>query len=179
MKKIILSAAILAVSFVVVAQKKSAEGFKNVVKVNPLGLLFGSANVSLEHVLSEKSAVQGNLQFGSLTVGTVKYTSVGAGVDYKFYLSNTKEAPKGFYAAPGVGFYSTSIKDGSGSYKGAGAIIKGVVGNQWVWDSGFALDLFGGVNYYAGAKITGPAGVSYAKFSGLLPALGVSLGYAF
>ena len=179
MKKIILSVAILSISIAAVAQKKSESDFKNVVKVNPLGLLFGTANVSFEHVLTEKSAVQGNLQFGSISFLGVKYTNIGAGVDYKFYLSHTKTAPNGFYASPGIGFYSTTIKDGSGSFKGAGAIIKGVVGNQWAWESGFALDLFGGINYFAGSKITGSGGTTYSKFSGALPALGVSLGYAF
>jgi Protein of unknown function (DUF3575) len=179
MKKIILSAAILAVSFGAMAQKKSDSEYKNVVKVNPLGLLFGAANVSYEHVLSEKSAIQGNVQFGGLSFGGVKYTSLGAGADYKFYLSNTKEAPKGFYAAPGVGFNYTSVTDGTNKYSGTGATIRGIVGNQWVWESGFALDLFGGVNYYLGGEIKGAGSTTYGKFSGILPTIGVSLGYAF
>jgi hypothetical protein len=179
MKKIILSAAILAVSFGAFAQKKSSSEFKNVVKINPLGLLLRSANVAYEHVLSEKSSVQGNVQFGAFTIGTTKYSNIGASVDYKFYLSNTKEAPAGFYASPGIGFFNTRVKDGPQSLSGSGAIIKGVIGNQWVWESGFALDLFGGINYFAGGSINGTGGVSYTKFSGILPTLGASLGYAF
>ena len=68
---------------------------------------------------------------------------------------------------------------GGTSVSGSGAIVKAVLGNQWIWDSGFALDLFAGVNYYAGGKIKGNNGTEYTKFNGVLPALGVSLGYNF
>ena len=179
MKKIILTLAVVAIAFGANAQKRGEAGFKNVVKVNPLGLLFGLANVSYEYVLSEKSSVQGNIQFGGRSSGNIKTTFAGAGVDYKFYLSHTKTAPKGFYASPGVGFYALTVKDGTSKYTGSGLLIKGVVGNQWVWESGFSLDLFGGINYLAGNKVSGTGGVTYDTFSGTLPALGVSLGYAF
>ncbi|MEP6675728.1 MAG: DUF3575 domain-containing protein [Ferruginibacter sp.] len=151
----------------------------NVIKINPLGLLFGSANVSFERVLNEKSSLQVDVAFGGLSVGGVKYTNLGAGLDYKYYVSNSKSAPEGFYVQPGVGFYSVKVKDPTETVTGSGFTIKGIVGNQWVWNSGFSLDLFGGVNYYAGGKIKGNNGVEYTKFSGALPALGVSLGYAF
>ena len=179
MKKIILSTAILAVTLVSIAQRKADTEFKNIVKFNPLGLLLGNANLSYEYVLTEKSAAQLNVQFGARSAGTTKYTFVGAGVDYKFYLSHTKAAPKGFYASPGAGFYSITVKDGTQKYNGSGAILKGTIGNQWVWGSGFALDVFGGVNYFAGSRIKGAGSVEYNVFSGLLPSIGVSLGYAF
>lgn len=152
----------------------------NVIKANPLGLLFGSANVSYERAFGEKSAIQINAAFGGLSVGGVKYTNIGGGVDYKYYVSNSKTAPEGFYVSPGVGFYSVKVKEvGGTSVSGSGAIVKAVVGNQWIWNSGFTLDLFGGINYYAGGKIKGNGGAEYAKFNGVLPALGVSLGYNF
>lgn len=176
MKKIVL---VLAVVFAV-SSVKAQDGKMNVVKVNPLGLLFGNAGLSYERALTAKSSVQINGNFGGLSVGGVKYTSFGAGADYKFYLSNSKEAPAGFYAAPGAAFYSTKVKETGGtSFTGSGAVIRGLIGNQWIWDSGFSLDLFGGVNYYLGGSIKGTGGVEYTKFSGVLPALGVGIGYAF
>jgi hypothetical protein len=183
MKKLILTALVLIIGVAAFAQYKggsSSDVKPNVIKVNPLGLLFGNAGVSLERALNEKNAVQVNLSFGGLSLGGVKYTNIGLGVDYKFYLSNTKSAPEGFYAAPGVGFYSIKVKEvGGSSVSGSGFVAKGVIGNQWILNSGFTVDLFGGINFYAGGKIKGSSGVEYTKFSGVLPALGVSLGYNF
>lgn len=170
---------LFAFVFVCALAVKAQDGPRNVVKLNPLGLLFGSANASFEHALNEKSSFQINANFGGLKVGSVKYTAIGGGVDYRAYFSKDKTAPMGFYASPGAGFYSQKVDNGMGdSGSGSGFVIKGVVGNQWIWDSGFALDVFVGVNYYAGGKVK-LNGTEYAKFSGVLPALGVSLGFGF
>lgn len=182
MKKVLITLAIAALSAPAFAQYKSqSDGErKNVVKINPLGALFGNASVAYERAVSEKASVQINGSFGGLSLGGVKYTNVGAGVDYKAYLGKDKAAPEGFYASPGVGFYSVKVKESGGSsVSGSGFIAKGVIGNQWIWNSGFTLDLFGGINYYAGGKIKGSNGTEYTKFNGVLPALGVSIGYAF
>ena len=174
-----LAIAIMAIGTTAFGQKDGGDKL-NVVKVNPLGLLFGSASVAYERAINEKSSIQVNGSFGGLSVGGVKYTNFGGGLDYKIYLSKTKSAPEGFYASPGAGFYSLKVKEvGGTSVSGSGFIVKGVVGNQWIWESGFSLDLFGGINYYAGGKIKGSGGVEYTKFNGVLPALGVSIGYAF
>jgi hypothetical protein len=179
MKKIIFAVLVLAIGITVKAQ----EGQQNVIKFNPLGLLIGSANLSFEHALSEKNSIQIDASFGSLKVGDAKYSTIGGGLDYKFYLSNSKSAPQGFYAAPGVSFSSIKVKvtdpyNGNSSSSGSTFIVRGVIGNQWIWNGGFSLDLFGGINYYAGGKLK-VNGVEYTKFSGILPALGVSLGFAF
>ena len=52
MKKTLLIVAILVTSSAVFAQ---SEVKPNVIKVNPLGALFGSANVAYEKALNEKS----------------------------------------------------------------------------------------------------------------------------
>ena len=54
-----------------------------------------------------------------------------------------------------------------------------VAGYQWVFggsDSGFALDINLGAQY-ASTKTSG--GITNIKFDGVLPRLGVSLGYAW
>jgi hypothetical protein len=97
MKKVILSICVMAACTVAVAQKggSGSDAKPNVVKVNPLGLLFGNASISYERALNEKSAIQVNGSFGGFSIGGVKYTSLGGGVDYRYYLSNTKTAPEG------------------------------------------------------------------------------------
>jgi hypothetical protein len=182
MKKIILSVAVIALTLGASAQKGGGDESSkpNVVKVNPLGALFGNIPVSYERALNAKSSIQVNASFGGLSVGGVKYSTLSGGVDYRYYLSNSKSAPEGFYASGGAGYYSLKVKETGGtSFTGSGFVGKAVIGNQWIWDSGFALDLFGGINYYAGGKIKGTGGVEYTKFNGALPALGIALGYNF
>jgi hypothetical protein len=183
MKNLFLTAALLLIGTAALAQFKGGNDGsdkKNVIKINPIGFLFGNASVGFERAINDNSAIQVNGSFGGISLGGVKYTNVGFGIDYKYYFAKDKSAPLGFYASPGVGFYSVKVKEAGGtSVSGSGFIIKGVIGNQWIWDSGFSLDLFGGINFYAGGKIKGSGGVEYTKYNGVLPALGLGIGYAF
>jgi len=157
----------------------NAQDRVNVIKINPLGLLFGSANASYERALTAKTALQINASITSLSVLSTKYSGFGLGADYKLYWSPSKDAPRGMYVAPGLSFSSITVDDGSGD-KGTGSIfaLKGVIGHQWVWNSGFSLDLNGGIAYYLNGDIT-VNGNSYSQFTGIMPALGLSLGYAW
>ena len=174
MKKILLVLVLGAIMLNVNAQDRV-----NVIKVNPLGLLFGSANLSYEKALTTKSALQINASITSLSVMSTKYSGFGIGADYKLYLSASKDAPRGMYFAPGLSFSSITVKNDMGD-KGTGSIfaLKGVIGHQWIWNSGFSLDLNGGIAYYLNGDIN-INGDSYSKFSGIMPALGLSLGYAW
>lgn len=150
-----------------------------VIKANPLGLLFGFATVSYERAINEKSTFQINGNYGSISFLGVGYTQAGAGADYKFYLLSKKQpAPRGFYVAPGIAFSKITVSFDNDKSSVTSFILKGVLGYQWIWDSGFSLDLFGGINYYTGSDIKINT-TSYGKFTGAMPALGISLGYAF
>lgn len=149
-----------------------------VIKANPLGFLIGVASISYEKAIKEKSAIQVNVNFGGLTFGDAKYSQFGAGFDYKFYLSQDEEAPRGFYAAPGIVIGRGSVKVGSVEDGITLFGPRGIVGYQWIWDSGFALDLFGGIAYYVGGDIK-ISNVSYGKYSGAAFNGGVAIGYAF
>lgn len=182
MKKVMFVLAFIAGSFVLKAQ----DGPLNVIKVNPLGLLFGSANVAYERVVSEKGSVVFAPQFGGFKLGGVKYSSFGAGAEYRLHLSNTKINPEGLYVAPGLAFTSGKVKsngelfnDSETKFTSFGG--KAVIGNQWIFDSGFVIDLNGGVSYqkfnYKDGKDNDGSGT--LKASGILPALSFSIGYAF
>src|SRR5688500_11819499 len=106
MKKMFFVIALAATSFAVKAQDAPT----NVVKLNPLGLIFGSANVAYEKALNEKSSFLIAPQFGGFKLGGVKYSSFGLGAEYRLYLSNSKSAPEGFYAGPGLAFTSGKVK---------------------------------------------------------------------
>jgi len=161
----------------------SSKAQENVVKVNPLGLLFGAAQVSYEKALNEESAFEISIAFASVNAsvdGTdSKATGFGAEAKYKFYFSSSHDAVRGWYAAPVVNYNSATAK--SGGSKGTVAFFGGgaVAGYQWVFggaDTGFALDLNLGAQYIS----TSTSGdISGLNISGVLPRLGLGLGYAF
>jgi hypothetical protein len=147
---------------------------KNVIKVNPLGLLFGTTSLSYERVLTPKSALQINANYGNIKILGISISNVGVGADYRLYFSKSKEAPRGFYFAPGAAYSNVSVENVSGS----AFSLSGVAGYQWVWKSGFELDLYLGPQYTFGGELNS-GGTNYAQFSGFGPKLGVSIGYGF
>lgn len=170
MKKLILIVAALIVAYGV----KGQNDVKNVIKVNPLGLLFGTTSLSYERVLSPKSAFQVNANYGNIKILGVSISNVGVGADYRLYFSKTKEAPRGFYFAPGIAYSNVSVESANGS----AFSLSGVGGYQWVWNSGFELDLFLGPEYTFGGEINS-GGTNYAQFSGFGAKVGVSIGFGF
>lgn len=94
---------------------------------------------------------------------------------------------KGWYGHCGVSYSGGKVKqdaiyfDGEKltsddiKYGSFGFQVK--AGYQWVWNSGFTLDLNAGLGYssfnYDGGDALG------LKASGVLPAIGVALGYSF
>ncbi|WP_299884099.1 DUF3575 domain-containing protein [uncultured Lacinutrix sp.] len=150
---------------------------ENVVKVNPIGLLYGSNLVAYELSLGEKTsgligANYSNYKFD----GNNKNKSIGGELQFRYYL---KESLKGFYGGA-LGTYATGdtafvgVKEKFNSF-GAGAIL----GYQWIWGSGFSLDINAGAEYIS-INYKNKSAVNLArKDNGIIPVLGISLGYAF
>ena len=157
---------------------------KNVVKVNPVGLIFGSAQLGYERVLTDKSAIEISASYTRLDVtfdNSTTETENGFGVEgkYKFYFSSSKSAPRGWYAAPLANY--SNINGGSGDNDGSVSIFgAGAVGGyQWVFggnDSGFSLDLNLGAQY---ASISTDGNITSTDADGIIPRLGIAIGYAF
>jgi len=158
---------------------------KNVVKVNPVGLIFGSAQLGYERVLTDKSAIEISASYTRLDVTFDNSTSqtdingFGAEGKYKLYFSSSKDAPRGWYAAPLVNYSNISgdsgDSEGSVSIFGAGA----VAGYQWVFgrnNSGFSLDLNLGAQY---ASISTDGNITSTDVDSVIPRLGIAIGYAF
>ena len=162
----------------------SVSAQENVVKVNPLGLIFGSAQFSYERVLNENSSVELSLAYTSLNANfssaeEAKINGFGVEGKYKLYFSSSNDAPRGWYGAPVLSYSSISGESGNEEGKvnifGAGAIG----GYQWVFGgdaTGFALDLNFGVQYI-NVKTSGD--VSGLTIDGILPRLGLAIGYAW
>lgn len=184
MKKV-LSLIVLATVLGFSANAQDAQTSKqNVIKINPLGALFGSANLAYERAISDKSSFVVAPSFGFFKNGGYKYTTYGLGLEYRFYLSGSKTAPEGFYAGPGLGYTFGQAKyedmfggpDEKTSVSGLSA--KAILGHQWIWESGFTLDLNAGIQYFNLKFKDDNFGVG-EPFSGILPALGFGLGYNF
>lgn len=177
MKKISI---VIIAAFAFIGSLRAQE---NAVKANPIGLLFGAAQFGYEHLITEKSSLELSLAYANIgaSVDGEDSRATGLGIDgrYKFYFSPSKVGIRGWYAAPTAGYVSTkatsSNSEGKLSWFSAGA----VGGYQWIFgggSTGFALDLNFGAQYVS-AKTSGD--ISGVTIDGLLPKLGVSLGYAW
>lgn len=180
-------------------RKSSRRGsdVQNVIKLNPLGFIWGNL-LFYERVLSENITVQLGLgYYGNKTeavffgMGTeYKYTGINVSPSVRYYFQG--EAPMGFYGGAGlnylnrnekVTYFQTGLDDEVYNNKITGFGGGLVFGYQWLFGS-ITLDLNGGAAYtsynykydpdYAASGVTG--GIA---FSGILPAFGASVGFAF
>lgn len=156
MKKI-LFIAIALISF------NYANAQSNAIKVNPIGLLVGVGNAGYEFKTNDaQSATISGLYFDILDI-----TGYGAGAEYRFYFGG--EALNGWHAGPSLGFFA--LEDNANNSASVFA-IGGEVGHQWVFGSGFLVDVFAGAGVVTGGDNL--SGLNSANFS-----FGVSLGYAW
>jgi len=179
MKKIILTAAaVFAFSF--------ANAQENIIKANPLSILGGTDLLSFEHKVGDHTSALLGLGYGGFSIGGAKYTNMGAEVQYRYYFD---ESLKGFYGGGQIGysfgkvtmddlFAGTTLATGSTDTKFSALKVGAKGGYQWVWDSGFSLDLNLGLafNNFKYADENSSIGL---KASGVLPNFGFGLGYAF
>lgn len=145
-----------------------AHAQKNIVKVNPIGIIFGVFNAEYEHAFTEKSSFTIGASY--LNWKNVNVTAVGADLGYRFYFSKTTAAPEGMFLSPFISLGNYKYTDTNETAFAVG--YGGRAGYQWIWDSGFALDLYFGYGYQ-NVKFTSKT------ISGGLPQLGIALGYAF
>ena len=169
MKKIILSAvAVMAFGFM--------NAQENIIKANPLSLIGGTDLISFERKIGDKTSLLLGLGAGSFKIGDERYSSFGGEIQYRYYFT---EALRGFYAGSQLGYSAGKVKLSSSNKIDFGALeIGGKGGYQWVWGSGFSLDLNLGIAhnnfYYEDSSSTIPL-----KAKGFLPNFGFALGYAF
>jgi len=181
MKKILMVLVIVLLGF----SSVKAQEATGVVKVNPVGFIFGVFNGTYEKPLNEKSSISVGGSFFNWK--NLNISGFGLSAEYRFYFSNNSECPHGMFAAPVLDFgslsYETSdhyevnssgsmvlVEGGKETVLSIGGGVK--AGHQWIWESGIALDLYFGYGYRS-AKFE-----SY-DYSGGYPMLGLAIGYAF
>lgn len=152
-----------------------AQEASGVIKVNPIGFIFGVFNGTYEKALNEKSSIAVGASYFNWS--NLNISGFGASAEYRFYFSNNSEAPHGMFAAPILDLESLSYdyydvfkdKTTNESVFSIGGGIK--AGHQWIWDSGIALDLYFGYGYRS-------AKFENYDYSGGYPILGLAIGYA-
>ncbi len=183
MKKLLLCAAFAGFGL------SNMNAQENVIKVNPLAVLGGTDLVSYERVLGEHTSGIISAAIGGFKLGDVKYSSFGAGLQYRYYF---EEVLDGWYGGAIVsyqngkteidnGIFGGSSNDDEFDFTSIGGGLK--VGHQWVWDSGFSLDLNIGASYksfdYDFTDDTSATTQDLFKASGTLPTFGFGVGYAW
>lgn len=146
---------------------------QNVVKVNPIGLAFGSLNGGYETFLTDKTSLYLKGNFYSRGLIGIRYTGFGVGAEYRFYLSDN-DRPKGLYAGPiaNIGFIGTN-SDLIDNY--TLITIGGVIGYQWVFSEKFTVEVNIGPAY---GIVTGDFGDSDVFGDGIFPTISLlTLGY--
>jgi Protein of unknown function (DUF3575) len=184
MKKTILICfiALLAASSTSYAQTDK----KNIFKVNVLSPIVRTGSFFYERVITEKSSAQLGFFYTGFSTGETRIRGFGITPEYRFYLSNSKEAPTGFYVGPYLRYQNIEFKvDGSISESARLTGFGGglVLGGQWVFSDIIALDIFAGPNYN-GRRLTYEGGATeddfnFTGFGSFGLRLGVTLGVAF
>ena len=174
MKKILLGAlTLLSMNF--------AKAQDNAIKVNPFAFFGGSDLISYERKFTDNISGLVGLGYSSFSLSSYKYTSYGSEIQGRYYF---KEALEGFYGGAQAGFnlgnatLDAGILSSDISYTSIRLGAKG--GYQWVWKSGFALDLNLGLGFNT-FSYNADSGTSTIGLSGggVRPNLGLGLGYAF
>ncbi|QAR29907.1 hypothetical protein EQP59_00300 [Ornithobacterium rhinotracheale] len=99
---------------------------------------------------------------------------------YRYYF---KEVLKGWYGMGAIAYGGGTVKNTEDSdiekvkFNSFNGKIK--AGYQWLWNSGFTLDINGGFGYNSFNYNTNTQDISDLKASGILPAFGLALGYSF
>jgi len=158
----------------------SVNAQKNVIKADPVGLIFGIANASYENAIKDNQS----LTFSGLYYhypdngDRIDLKGFGLGATYNFYFSKDKDAPRGFHAGPGLGYsflnYSKKLiadEFGIEELKYSTFNLSANAGYQWILGEHFAIDLTAQYYYFLGETISG---IDKSNFT-----LGVGLGYAW
>jgi hypothetical protein len=180
MKKFFLFCLIVLSNYTINAQESA-------VKVNPFAFLWGSDLVSYERMITDNSSGIIGVGVGGYNFGGAKYSNTGAEIQYRRYF---EEVLNGWYAGGFAAYTSGKVEiEGSSFLPGFGvednetkftSIRIGAKGGyQWIWDSGFLLDLNLGFAYSKFNYDNSDSTFSSLKASGVLPSGSIAIGYSF
>ncbi len=128
-----------------------------VLKVNVPSIFALTGSGFIEHAFSPRISGQLGGYITGASLKGVKFSGYGITPEVRYYLSESSQAPNGFYVA-GYGrilSYKLTVDDKvkEKQYKATYAPIGAGVaaGNQWIFGNGLAIDIFIGANYNVGS----------------------------
>ncbi|GAA4401384.1 hypothetical protein GCM10023187_15520 [Nibrella viscosa] len=178
MRSALLAAGVLGSLYTAHAQSQT------VIKANIFSPLVRTGNFAIERALNENHSFQVGFYFTGFKADGTRFNGIGVTPEYRFYLSDSKDAPAGFYVAPFLryqNFKLTSVGSGGGgtlSTFGGGV----TAGYQVLLKDRIAFDFFLGPSYNAGtAKANDGSTESFSTnlFSGFGLRTGITFGIAF
>ena len=182
MKKVTLLLAIIAGSFMVKAQGPNA------VKLNVMSVIASTVNLSYERSLTDNMSVQMLGAYTAAKIGDFETTGLVISPSLRLYLGDEDPELKGWYVSPLLRYDNLTydaIIDLASVETTFTTIGGGLdLGRQWVTNSGFVIDWFIGVRYASG-KTTFEGDYDETDldetvgYEGLVPRLGLKLGYSF
>lgn len=174
---------LLAIAMAVFVFAAKAQDRTSAIKINPLSLFVLTPNVSYEKAVGEKQSFQLGAFYSGFTISDLKYSGVGVTPEYRFYLSQTEEALKGFYVAPFIRYQNFKFQDKETKDKATLSSFGGgaTVGWQGIGRGGFVTNVFLGPSYNAGNIKTNSNEDEFdikGGIKGFGIRLGVNLGFA-
>lgn len=153
MKELFFAATLLLVA-------GSASAQDNVVKLNILSPAIKTGSFFFEHKLNAASSVQLGAAFTQASIDEVDLSGFVITPEYRFYLSDSKEAPHGFYVGPYLRYRNFTLKYEESDFNGNSELFKAslntfgggvLIGHQWIFKQRFSLDTFLGPSYGVGS----------------------------
>lgn len=152
------------------------------IRVNPLGLLIGMLNADVDFKVGETFTIGPRLGYFSVKAGEVKASAFAIGARANIYVTGAAFTD-GWYVGPSFTYSRVSFKDGTQEGSGGSIAIAAVGGYQWVWPSGFNMNLGLGPQYLTlPDTVKDDDGNSFnvsTLNSGILPAIEFTIGAAF
>jgi hypothetical protein len=155
---------------------------QHAITVNPLGLAFGLGNLTYEQAINKQNSWLAGASFANWGIAGNSISVIGALASYRWWFENDKPI-SGWFLGPELQVvnvnwnYSVLNKDytANGLMFGGG----GQGGYQWVFNSGFTLNLGLSMGYLAGSVSSNVAGAPTLGFGGTYVSGNLGLGVAF
>lgn len=180
MKKLLTIGAIMLVSQVsfgaTTIESKTTTQDRNVnITIDPLSMILGIFDAGADFRVNSNLTLGGYFKFASYEftnsslTGSSRLTAYGGGAKMHYYLTNNA-LEDSWYVSPSIGFMPVQTFGSTQSVFSTGTTI----GYQWVYNSGFNMNLGFGVQYIS---ISSDMTDSYLR--GIIPAAEFRMGFAF
>ncbi len=184
-KQILLAGAVFF-SLSAQGQKNGLTNHRNIIKLNLNTDFDDDFGVPLMFSWETKTNKNQSLQVGLAPryykENNYKRSGIGVNGEYRFYISRNKSGIAGVYAGPFLSYNTYKVTDTyNNNYSYRSDDFRGgfLFGHQWVYLSGFTLDLNLGLGFVSSSSNNNNNNNFFDDRSGLLGRFNVGIGYAF